>query len=53
MKQIPDDQQLLWLKILDQRQQPQQILTVYRLRDRDPRLPEMTRLPEMQVRQDQ
>src|SRR5580698_8283020 len=53
MEQIPDDHKLPRLEILDQRQQPQQILPVYRLRNRNPRLPEMTRLPEMQVRQDQ
>jgi hypothetical protein len=53
VKQVPHNQQLPRLKILDQRQQPQQVLPVHRLRDCDPGLPEMTRLPEMQIRQDE
>ena len=53
MEQIAHDQQLFRLKILDQRQQPQQILPVNRLWNRDPRLPEMPRLTKMQIGKDQ
>lgn len=53
MEQVPHNQQLPRLKILNERQQPQKILPVYRLRNRNPRFPEVPRFPEMKVGKDQ